>query len=82
MFGRLKKNTYLCIQIKKKDMFKGIKVKISEKTNSSTPYGFEYKAKGCYVNKKNLIVVGHIENDNTIRLKYPMKDIISIEILN
>jgi len=59
--------------------FKGIKVAISEKTEYPTPYGYEYSAKGCYVNKKFLIVVGHLEKDNTIRLKYPMKDIINIE---
>jgi len=61
--------------------FKGIIVKISESTIYPTPYGYEYKAKGCYVNKKFLIVVGHLEQDNTIRIKYPMKDIINIEII-
>jgi len=62
-------------------IFKGIKIKISETTSYPTPYGYEYNAKGCYVNKKFLIVVGHLEQDNTIRIKYPMKDIINIEII-
>ena len=62
-------------------MFKGIKVTISENTNSPTPYGFEYLAKGCYINKKNIIIVGNLINNNTIRLSYPIKDIINIENL-
>ena len=61
--------------------FKGITVKISEETDYPTPYGYEYNAKGCYINKKFIIVVGHLEQDNTIRIKYPIKDIINIEII-
>ena len=60
---------------------KGISVEISETTDYPTPYGYKYNAKGCYVNKKFIIVVGHLEKDNTIRIKYPMKDIINIEII-
>ena len=60
-------------------MFNGVKVTISDKTVSPTPYGLEYKAKGCYVNKKNLIVVGNLETNSTVRLSYPMKDIINID---
>ena len=62
-------------------MFKGVKVTISDQTTNPTPYGLEYNAKGCYVNKKNLIVVGNLIDDNTIRLSYPMKDIINVEFL-
>jgi hypothetical protein len=60
-------------------MFNGVKVTISEKTTSPTPYGLEYKAKGCYVNKKNLIVVGNLETNSTVRITYPMKDIENME---
>jgi hypothetical protein len=56
-------------------MFKGVKVKITPSCDYPTPYGLEYNAKGCYVNKKQMIVVGHLERGNTIRISYPINDV-------
>jgi hypothetical protein len=55
--------------------FNGVYVTITPTSDYPTPYGLEYAAKGCYVQKKNIIIVGHTELDNTIRIKYPLKDV-------
>jgi hypothetical protein len=52
----------------------GVKVKIKE-GNFPTPFGLEYTAKGAYVQGKHIIVVGNIENDSTIRIKYPKQNV-------
>ena len=59
---------------------KGIKVKISKSSDYPTPFGLEYEAKGFYIQKKNIIIVGKLYPDNTIRIKYPIQDV-SIEII-
>ena len=56
----------------------GVKVKITKSKDYPTPYGLEYEAKGAYVQGKYIIVVGNLEKGNTIRIKYPKKDV-SIE---
>ena len=53
----------------------GVEVNIISTTKSPTPYGLSYKAKGAYVQGKYIIVVGNLELNNTIRIKYPKNDI-------
>ncbi len=48
----------------------GVKVTLV-KGDFPTPFGLEYTAKGAYVQGKNIIVVGNLNLDNTIRIKYP-----------
>lgn len=59
---------------------KGIKVKINKSSNYPTPFGLEYDAKGFYIQKKSIIIVGLLNPDNTIRIKYPIQDV-TIEII-
>ena len=59
---------------------KGIKVKINKSSNYPTPFGLEYDAKGFYIQKKSIIIVGLLNHDNTIRIKYPIQDV-TIEII-
>jgi len=60
-------------------MIKGVKVTINKSEEYPTPYGLEYDAKGAYRQKKHVVVVGCLETrgnpENTIRIKYPAKDI-------
>lgn len=48
---------------------------INDNPSYPTPYGKKYEAKGAYRQGKYIIVVGNIENDNTIRIKYPASDL-------
>lgn len=48
----------------------GVKVTI-EPGDFPTPFGLQYEAKGAYIQGKNVIVVGRLNPDSTIRLKYP-----------
>ena len=59
----------------------GVKVKIKKSSDYPTPFGLEYDAKGFYIQNKSIIIVGRINPDNTIRIKYP-KDDIQITIIN
>ena len=59
----------------------GVKVKINPRISVPTPFGLEYEAKGFYMQGKNIIVVGRLEPENTIRIKYP-KDWVMIEIID
>lgn len=43
--------------------------------NYPTPFGLKYEAKGAYRQGKNIVVVGRINPENTIRLSYPAKDV-------
>lgn len=52
----------------------GVEVTITE-GHFSTPFGLQYKAKGAYVQGKHIIVVGRLEPDNTIRIKYPKENV-------
>ena len=53
----------------------GIKVKITPASEYPTPFGLEYSAKGFYVQKKHIVVVGNLSNDSTTRIKYPLNDV-------
>ena len=53
----------------------GVEVKIKRTTEAETPFGYKYKAKGAYVQGKYIVVVGQLDPDNTIRIKYPKDDI-------
>lgn len=65
---------------KQKVAMRGVKVKITKSYNYSTPFGLEYEAKGFYIQKKHMIIVGELNRDNTMRIKYP-KDDVQINIL-
>ena len=54
---------------------KGVNVTINPETEANTPYGLSYMAKGAYVQGKFIIVVGNLTLNNTIRVKYPAKDV-------
>lgn len=54
---------------------KGIKVKIFKTSDYPTPFGLEYDAKGFYIQKNNVIIVGTLNPDSTIRIKYPIEDV-------
>jgi hypothetical protein len=45
------------------------------KPHYPTPYGLKYEAKGAYRQGKFIIAVGNIENNNTVRIKYPASDV-------
>jgi hypothetical protein len=53
----------------------GVKVKINPSSNYPTPFGLEYSAKGFYIQKKHVIVVGNLSDDSTVRIKYPLNDV-------
>jgi len=53
----------------------GVEVKIKSSTVANTPFGLVYKAKGAYVQGKYIIVVGQLNPDSTIRIKYPKTDV-------
>jgi len=57
----------------------GMKVTII-KGDFPTPFGLEYQAKGAYVQGKYMIVVGTLNPDSTIRIKYP-KPNVKIELI-
>ena len=59
---------------------KGIIVKISKTSDYPTPFGLDYEAKGFYIQKKNIVVVGRLNPENTVRVSYPLKDV-NIEII-
>lgn len=59
---------------------KGIKVKINKSSDYPTPFGLSYEAKGFYIQKIFIIIVGQLDPDNTIRIKYPINDV-TIEII-
>lgn len=48
---------------------------INDNPSYPIPYGKKYEAKGAYRQGKYIIVVGNIENNNTIRIKYPASDL-------
>ena len=48
---------------------------LNENPSYPTPYGKKYEAKGAYRQGKFIIVVGSIEQNNTIRIKYPASDL-------
>lgn len=52
----------------------GVKIKII-KGNFPIPFGLEYEAKGAYIQGKYIIVVGNLENNSTIRIKYPKENV-------
>jgi hypothetical protein len=60
---------------------KGVRVKITPRSNYPTPFGLEYNAKGFYIQKKHIIVVGELSRDTTVRIKYP-KDEVEISIID
>lgn len=53
----------------------GVEVNITKRSEYPTPYGLNYLAKGAYRQGKYIIVVGHIESNSTIRIKYPATDV-------
>lgn len=48
---------------------------LNENPDYPTPFGKKYEAKGAYRQGKHIVVVGEIESDNTIRIKYPAQDL-------
>lgn len=62
----------------------GVKVTITKNGDYPTPYGLIYNAKGFYIQKGYIVVVGCIPTmgnpENTIRIKYPINDV-EIEII-
>lgn len=45
------------------------------KPDYPTPFGKKYEAKGAYRQGKYIVVVGTINPDSTIRVKYPASDL-------
>lgn len=54
---------------------KGVSVIIVPTSNYPTPFGLKYEAKGFYIQKNKIVVVGNLENNNTMRIKYPVNDV-------
>tara|TARA_R110000868_G_scaffold14426_4_gene67190 strand:+ start:15202 stop:15381 length:180 start_codon:yes stop_codon:yes gene_type:complete len=52
----------------------GVKVSITN-GNFPVPFGLNYEAKGAYVQGKYIVVVGRLNPDNTIRIKYPKSNV-------
>lgn len=52
----------------------GVRVKIT-KGNFPTPFGLEYEAKGAYIQNKNIIIVGNLKDNSTVRVKYPKQNV-------
>jgi hypothetical protein len=52
----------------------GVKVNIT-KGDFPCPFGLSYEAKGAYVQGKYIIVVGRLNPENTIRIKYPKSNV-------
>lgn len=48
---------------------------INKNPNYPIPYGKKYEAKGAYRQGKYIVVVGHLNPENTIRIKYPADDV-------
>jgi len=48
---------------------------LNENPSYPTPFGKKYEAKGAYRQGKYIIVVGEIESNTTIRIKYPAQDL-------
>lgn len=48
---------------------------INPKPNYPIPFGKKYEAKGAYRQGKYIVVVGCLNPENTIRVKYPANDI-------
>jgi hypothetical protein len=48
---------------------------LNENPSYPTPFGKKYEAKGAYRQGKYIIVVGEIESNSTIRIKYPAQDL-------
>jgi hypothetical protein len=48
---------------------------LNENPSYPTPFGKKYEAKGAYRQGKYIIVVGEIESNGTIRIKYPAQDL-------
>lgn len=59
---------------------RGVKVTVSPDCAYPKPFGLVYEAKGFYIQKRHIVVVGNLKDDSTIRLKYPLKDV-QIEII-
>lgn len=47
----------------------------NENPDYPTPFGLNYEAKGAYRQGKYIIVVGRLNPDTSIRIKYPAKDL-------
>lgn len=52
-----------------------VEVLINKTSDYPTPFGLIYDAKGFYIQGKHIIVVGNMDNNSTIRIKYPLKDV-------
>lgn len=52
-----------------------VEVCINKTSNYPTPFGLIYDAKGFYIQGKYIIVVGNMDTNSTIRIKYPLKDV-------
>jgi len=47
----------------------------NKKPNYPIPYGKKYEAKGAYRQGKYIVVVGCLNPNNTVRIKYPAEDV-------
>lgn len=60
----------------------GIEVELDRNIDSPTPYGLKYYAKGFYIQKNHIIIVGLLnsrkEEINTVRLKYKKREVLTI----
>ena len=54
---------------------KGVRAIINKDTTAHTPYGYDYVAKGFYIQGKKVVVVGQVETGSTVRLSYPADDV-------
>lgn len=52
-----------------------VEIVTSKTKNYPTPHGLRYEAKGAYRQGKYIVVVGSINPDNTVRIKYPVEDV-------
>jgi hypothetical protein len=55
----------------------GVKVKIDPNYCGYAPFGFNYEAKGAYIQGNFVIVVGNLKENTSIRMKYP-KNIVNL----
>ena len=70
-------------------IIKGVKIHINKSSNYPTPFTIDYIAKGFYIQRTQIVVVGYVVLDDDvniaissspIRMKYPAKDV-TVEIL-
>ena len=56
-------------------VMEGVKVTIEKSSDYPTPYGTKYKAKGFYMQKNYIVIVGNLDDGTTTRVKYPAEDV-------